>query len=169
MVIAETDRLRLRQLAPSDAAFLCRLLNEPSWLQNIGDRDVRTVEDAERYIHSKIMESYRTLGFGMNLVESKTGCEPMGVCGLVKRDALPVPDIGFAFLPEFWGQGYAFEAASALMRDAEVSLGLNRLLAIVSPGNDASCRLLEKLGFKSEGHFRLNPEDKELELYAVAI
>lgn len=167
MTVAETSRLILRYLTPNDAVFFCRLVNEPSWLENIGDRGVRTPEDAEAYIRTRYMEAYRTLGFGMYLVESKALAQPIGVCGLVERDSLPDLDIGFALLPEFRGQGYAREAAAAVMDLARTSLGLSRLLAITSPGNRASGALLEKLGFRFEGMIRLPPGEEELKLFAV--
>lgn len=165
-IVAETERLRLRHVALADAPFFCRLLNEPSWLQNIGDRGVRTTEHATRYIQAPLLEMYRRLGFGMYVVEPKTGGEPMGVCGLFKRDVLPQPDLGFAFLPEFWGRGHAFEAAAAVMRHARAALGFTRLLAITTPTNERSGRLLEKLGFRCEGVVRVPPGDEDLRLYA---
>lgn len=169
MIVTETSRLILRHLAPADAAFYRRLVNEPSWLQNIGDRGIRTQEDAEEYIRTKSMETYRTLGFGMYLVESKADAQPIGVCGLVKRESLPDLDLGFALLPEFWGQGYAREAAAAVMDLARTSLGLSRLLAITSLGNHASGSLLEKLGFRFEGIVRLPPGEEELKLFSAEL
>lgn len=167
MQIAETERLSLRHMTPGDAAFLCRLMNEPSWLQNIGDRGVRTVEDAERYIRNRIFDAYQRHGFGMYVVESKLHGQPIGTCGLVRRDTLPSADLGFALFPEFWGQGFAFEAASAVMTHARDVLQLPPLLAIVSPHNTRSSRLLEKLGFAYQGLIRLSPNDEELRLYAA--
>ena len=164
--VAQTERLRLRRLTVADAAFYCRLVNEPSWIRNIGDRGIRTPADAEAYIRTKTLPGYTALGFGMYLVESRDDAVPLGLCGLVKRDTLPGPDIGFAFLPEFWGKGYALEAARAVVRHAREALGLTKLLAIVSPGNDASSRLLEKLGFVVEGRVRFSAEEKQLLLYA---
>lgn len=166
VVVAETARLLLRRLEIADAAFMCRLFNEPSWLQNIGDRGVRTTQDAEHYIRTKTWETYQRLGFGMYLVESKAEACAIGLCGLVSREALPDPDIGFAMLPGFWGRGYAFEAAHAVMAHAR-ALGFARLLAVVSPGNERSSRLLEKLGFALEGAVRLTPEGEELKLFAA--
>ncbi|MGH8761316.1 MAG: GNAT family N-acetyltransferase, partial [Burkholderiales bacterium] len=145
--VAQTGRLVLRHFTTADAAFYRRLVNEPSWLQNIGDRGIRTTADAEVYICTTTFEGYKALGFGMYVVESKTDGTPLGVCGLVKRDTLPVPDIGFAFLPEHWGRGYALEAAGAIVEHARTALALTKLLAIVNPENTPSCRLLEKLGF----------------------
>lgn len=167
-LIAHTERLTLRHLELTDAAFFCRLVNEPSWLQNIGDRGVRTPEDAKQYIESIIRASYQSLGFGIYLVESKELREPMGVCGLIKRDALPYPDLGFAFVPEFWGKGYAYESASAVMAHAE-DLGFLHLLAITSPANHPSSRLLEKLGFQFEHTTSMGNPAENVRLYAVQL
>lgn len=169
MNVIESARLSLRRVTAGDATFLCRLLNEPSWLQNIGDRGVRTAADAERYFQSKILPMYEQRGFGMYLVESKVGTIPMGLCGLVKRDTLPDVDLGFALLPEFWGKGHAIEAATAVMAHARTSLGLTRLLAIVTPANTPSVRLLQKLGFGFQKTIRLTPQDEELKLYVAVL
>lgn len=167
MQIAETERLILREMALSDATFFCGSLNEPSWLQNIGDRGVRTPEDAERYIREKIWEAYNAHGFGMYVVESKQHGQPIGTCGLVRRGTLPGADLGFAMLPEFWGQGFAFEAASAVMTFARDIQHLPPLLAIVNPDNTRSCRLLAKLGFEYQRLIRLTPGSEELKLYVA--
>jgi RimJ/RimL family protein N-acetyltransferase len=168
-VMAETERLRVRPMAVSDAAFVYRLLNEPSWLQNIGDRGVRSIADAASYIESKVISMYTVMGFGMYVAESKADAVPLGMCGLVRREALPAPDIGFAFAPEYWGKGYAREAATAVMHHAGTQLGLDQLLAIVTPTNVRSCRLLESLGFRYEAVFRAVPHDQELKLYAITL
>lgn len=168
MQIAETERLILREMTPGDASFLCGLLNEPSWLQNIGDRGVRTPDDAEQYIRNKIFDAYQRHGFGMYAVEVKALHQLIGTCGLVRRETLPGADLGFAMKPEFWGQGFAFEAASAVMEHARDVLHLPPLLAIVAQHNTRSCRLLEKLGFTYQGPIRLPPrDDEELRLYAA--
>jgi RimJ/RimL family protein N-acetyltransferase len=169
MHIAATERLVLRRVVATDAQFLCRLLNEPSWVQNIGDRGVRTLPDAERYIQDKFIGSYESLGFGMYLTELKEEKTPIGLCGLVRRGYLPGPDIGFAYLPEFWGRGYAFEAAAAVMRYSSSGLGLAKLLAIVKPDNIRSVRLLERLGFAAEGGCRVPSTDELLSLYGAAV
>lgn len=167
--VVETARLSLRRVTAGDAAFLCRLLNEPSWLKNIGDRGVRTPADAERYVQTKILPGYEQYGFGMYLIESKSDARPMGLCGLVRRDTLPDVDLGFALLSEFWGQGYAFEAASEVVSYARRSLGLSRLLAIALPANAPSVRLLGKLGFQYQNPIRLTPTDENLELHAITL
>ena len=135
-------------MALEDAAFLLRLLNEPSWLENIGDRGVRTLADAEDYIRNNIWAAYRSCGFGLYTVQLKSAPSPIGLCGLVKRDFLSSPDLGFALLPEYVGNGYATEAASAVIAYAHATLAIGRLYAIVQPGNARSVSLLERLGFK---------------------
>ncbi|HET8551255.1 MAG TPA: GNAT family N-acetyltransferase [Gammaproteobacteria bacterium] len=164
--VVQTERLTLRHVATADAFFLCRLLNEPSWLQNIGDKGVRTPQDAEEYIRAKFVDVYRSVGFGMYLVESRERLQPMGVCGLVKREALPHPDIGFGFLQKFQGKGYAFEAASAVVEHAR-TLGFEELMGIAKRSNRSSIKLLGKLGFQFEGTTQIEPAGERLNLYAI--
>ena len=155
MNILETERLVLRELIAADADFVRDLVNDPDWLRNIGDRGVRDAEDARRYILEGPVASYRRHGFGLWAVDLKELEAPIGICGLIQRDYLDSPDIGFAFLPEHRGQGYAMESASAVMEYARGALGFGRVLAIVSPGNSDSVRLLEKLGLRYEREFEL--------------
>jgi len=153
VIVLTTERLRLRHMTVDDAAFMLRLLNEPSWLRFIGDRGVKTLADAQSYILNGPVEMVSRLGFGFYIVELKDQAEPagpVGICGLAQRPYLEDVDIGFAFLPEFWGQGYAFEAASAVLELARTRLGLRRVLATVRPGNQSSIKLLEKLGLRYE-------------------
>ena len=164
--VLETERLNLRQLTTGDAAFILELLNDPSFLTNIGDRGVRTLEDAAQYILRGPVDSYERHGFGFWLVELKDARAPIGICGLVKRDVLPGADIGYAFLPRYRSQGYAYESASAVMRYAHGVLGLKRLLAIVNMDNAASIRVLEKLGLKFERTVRLSAGEPEIGLFA---
>ncbi len=124
-MLIETDRLRLRQLSDDDADFVLRLLNEPSFIENIGDRGVRTLDDARAYITNGPIASYEKHGFGLLLVELKEPGTAIGICGLLKRDVLPEPDIGYALLPEFWCKGYAHESATAVLDHARNVLGLN--------------------------------------------
>jgi RimJ/RimL family protein N-acetyltransferase len=167
MTLIETDRLALRQLDAGDAAFILRLLNDPSWLRYIGDRGVRTLEDARSYIETGPALMYRRFGFGLYLVERKADAVAIGICGLVRRESLPDADLGFAFLPEFRGSGYAFESASAVLDWAGRAKGLTRILAITTADNHASSRLLEKLGFRFEKWVRLKDDAEELRLYAA--
>lgn len=167
MKVLETNRLVLRRLSPDDAAFILRLMNEPSWRANIGDRNIRTLEDARRYIETGPVQMYERLGFGLFLVERKEGGLPIGLCGFLKRDTLDHVDIGFALLQEYWGQGYAFESASAAMSWGRDTLGLTQIVAITARHNRASAGLLEKLGFRLEGLVRIGPDAEELNLYAA--
>lgn len=164
--VLETDRLILRHLTAGDAGFMLGLLNEPSWIQFIGDRGVRTLEDARAYIERGPSASYERFGFGFYLVELKEGGGAAGICGLAKRDALEDVDIGFAFLPQFRGRGYAHEAAAAVIEYAGSALGLRRVVAVTARDNRSSIRLLEKLGMSFEGVVRLSPDDEELKLFA---
>jgi RimJ/RimL family protein N-acetyltransferase len=168
MKVLETERLVLRWLEVRDAPFVLQLVNEPSWLQYIGDRGVRTLQDAEQYIQNGPVEMYGRLGFGLWLVALKVTMEPMGICGLIKRETLQDVDLGFAFLPRFWGRGYALESASATVAYGKARLGLSRIVAITSKSNHASGKLLDKLGFRFEHVVRLAADGEELNLYAVS-
>jgi RimJ/RimL family protein N-acetyltransferase len=169
MKVFETERLILRHQTIEDAAFILELLNDSSWIQYIGDRGVRTIDDARDYILKGALEMYARLGFGFYLTELKDGGTPIGICGLVKRDFLDDVDVGFAFLPRFWGKGYAFEAASAVMGYAKSVLGLRRIVAITSLDNHASAKLLEKLGLHFEGLIRYPDTDEEVHLFAINV
>ncbi len=167
MLVLETERLALRRLTIDDAAFMLGLLNEPSFLQNIGDKGVRTEADAREHIRTGPVASYDAHGFGLYLVSLRDTGEPIGTCGLLKRDALDDVDVGFALRPEFWSQGYAFESASAVIAYARNTLGLSRIAAIVSPDNTASIGLLERLGLTFERCVRLSEDAPEVSLYAM--
>ena len=168
MEVTQTERLLLRRLDVRDSAFIFELVNEPSWLRYIGDKGVKTLQDAQRYIENGPIEMYQRLGFGLYAVELKENGAPIGICGLIKRDALVDVDLGFAFLPRFWTKGYALESASAVMSYGRRALGLSRIVAIVSQDNHRSARLLEKLGFRLESTVSLQPDGDELKLYAAA-
>src|SRR5215207_666754 len=148
--VLETERLVLRWLAEEDASFILELANDPDWLRHIGDRGIRTVDDARGYIATGPAAMYARHGFGLYAVELRESATPIGICGLIKRDWLEDVDVGFALLPRFRGMGYAREAASATLEYARGTLGLLRIAAIVSPGNDDSIRLLAKLGLGFE-------------------
>jgi len=163
----QTERLILRPMTAQDADFILELLNDPSFIRYIGDRQVRTIEGAKAYITDGPVASYAKNGFGLYLVELKESSESMGMCGLIRRNTLQDVDIGYAFLPKFWSKGYAFEAAREMMRYAQDELGLKRLVAVVDPENHPSIHLLEKLGMKFERMVRLSPDDIELKLLAV--
>ncbi|WP_299598974.1 GNAT family N-acetyltransferase [uncultured Microbulbifer sp.] len=156
MYLLKTERLQLRELTSSDedAQFTLTLVNDPAFHRFIGDRGVRSLEDARNYLRRGPIAMYRDRGFGMYRVELKDGTA-IGQCGLLKRDGLDDVDIGFAFLPEYRGQGYAAEAAQAVMQWGKRDLGLTRIVAIATPENGASIRLLDGLGFRRERMIRL--------------
>ena len=165
MTVVETERLTLRRLELGDAEFILGLLNDPSFLRFIGDKGVRTLDDAREYISNGPVASYERFGFGLYLTERKEDRVPIGICGLLKRESLEDVDVGFAFLPQFWSKGYAFESASAVMAYGRNVLGLTRIVAVTSPDNDASIRLLSKLGLKFESMVRLSEESPEIRLF----
>jgi RimJ/RimL family protein N-acetyltransferase len=168
MPVLETDRLVLRRLTEDDAAFVLALLNDPGWLRNIGDRGVRSLADAGDYIRMSPMAMYARHGFGLYGVAAKVEADALvGICGLVKRDGLQDIDIGFAFLPAGRGQGYAHEAAAAVLAHGRDVVGLERVVAIVSPDNEPSIRLIRKLGLAFDRMVRLTDDDQEIELYAI--
>jgi RimJ/RimL family protein N-acetyltransferase len=138
----------MREATTDDAAFILDLLNAPGFIQGIGDRGVRTLDQARDYIETRMIGSYREHGFGMWVVAAKGEGAPAGLCGLVRRDVLPHVDLGYAFLERWWGRGYAQEAAAAVLSHARAGLGLTTVAAIVNPDNAASRRVLEKIGFR---------------------
>jgi RimJ/RimL family protein N-acetyltransferase len=173
MKILETERLILREIDESDDAFMLDLLNQPSFIKYIGDRNVRNLEQSREFIESRYRKSYAENGFGLYAVELKLANPDsvsknpvVGICGFVKRDSLPDADIGFAFLPEFERKGYAFESAQAVMEYGRKELGLRRVLAITTEDNESSGRLLEKLGFKFDGLITQPHDAEELKLFS---
>lgn len=170
MNVLETDRLVLRRLSSSgdtDAHFLLGLLNQPSYLRFIGDKGVRTLADAHRYLETGPLASYERHGFGLFLVTLKDGGTPIGICGLLKRDTLPDVDIGYALLPAYEGRGYALEAAQAVLRYGQTTHGLRRIVATTTLDNDASMRLLRKIGLHLEGRIRTEENGPEVNLFAI--
>ena len=163
--ILETERLLLRQLTTDDAPFIIELVNSPGWLTYIGDRHIKTVVQAEAYLLNGPLASYDANGFGLYLVELKADRTPIGLCGLLKRDSLDHPDIGFAFLPAFTGKGYAVEIATATMAFAKDTLRLPVVMAIVLPTNYPSIKLLGKLGLTFREPITSPGTDEELLLY----
>ena len=163
-----TQRLFVRPITVDDAPFILTLLNEPSFLRYIGDKQVRTVEDARQYILNGPVASYERYGFGLCLMELKELHTPVGICGILKRDGLPDPDIGFALIPDFWNKGLAFEAATAVLKDTRERLKLDRILAITSLDNEASINLLERLGFRFERVMQLTLESDPVKLFVYA-
>jgi RimJ/RimL family protein N-acetyltransferase len=165
MTVLETERLFLRRFDVDDAQFIVTLLNEPSFLRYIGDKKVRNVNDAQQYILNGPIASYERNGFGLYLIELRESHTPIGMCGLIKREELSDPDIGFALLPEFTNKGFAFEAATAVLQDARERLQRQRVLAITTPDNEASIQLLQRLGFRFEGVTRLSPDREQVKLF----
>jgi RimJ/RimL family protein N-acetyltransferase len=163
--ILETERLSLREFNTADAAFIIQLLNSEGWLKFIGDRHIKTIEQAENYLTNGPMKSYSVNGFGLSMVELKNTHTPIGMCGLIKRDNLPDIDIGFAFLEEFMGNGYAFEIAQATINFAKESLKKETILAITIPTNVRSINLLKKIGMKFEKNFSFEGSTEELMLF----
>ena len=144
----ETERLQLREFTPEDAGYALRQLNEPSFIENIADRGVRDLEQARAYLLNGPMAGYENNGYGLWAVVEKSSGQIIGMCGLIKRPNLDHADLGYAFLPEYFGKGFAFEACTASIAAASRNFGMPQLLAIVNPDNTPSRRLLEKLGFR---------------------
>ncbi len=165
--VLETRRLVLRRISTRDADFILGLLNEPSFIRNIGDRGVRTRDAACAYISERLAPSYAAHGYGLYLVEEREPRVPVGICGFVKREALEHADIGFAFLERFWSRGYAHESASAVLEHGRSDLGFGRVLGITTEGNGASARLLEKLGLRFEGSVQLPGLEDPRRLYSL--
>ena len=167
-MLLDTRRLTLRCLDLDDAPFFLRLVNDPSFIANIADKGVRTLDDARENLRNGPIASYARHGHGLWMVELKDTGTPIGICGLIKRDVLDDIDVGYALLPEFCGQGYAAEAAAAALAYGRETLGLQRVVAVVNAENARSLRLLEKLGFRYERMVRLSPNDREIQLLAFA-
>jgi [ribosomal protein S5]-alanine N-acetyltransferase len=162
--VMRTERLALRQLELSDAAFILELLNDAAFLRFIGDKGVRTLADAREYIQNGPIDSYGRHGFGLYATCLRDGT-PIGICGLVKRDGLADVDVGFAFLSRYRSQGYAVESASAVLAHARRVLRLQRIVAITSPENADSIAVLERIGLKFERMIRLAERSPELKLF----
>lgn len=167
MKTLETERLIIRRMSLDDAPFMLALLNEPTWLRFVGDRGVKTIEDAQRYILDGPIDMYARLGFGFCIVELKETGAAIGICGLSKRDYLDDVDIGYALLPQYCGNGYAYESASAVLAYAKNELGLRRIVATTRAENLGSARVLEKLGLRFERTFMHPDGDRELQLFAI--
>jgi RimJ/RimL family protein N-acetyltransferase len=168
MRVLETGRLCMRHFDRADAPFILELLNEPSWLQHIGDKGIKTLSDAERYTQEGTVTMYARRGFGLYLVELAGSGESVGMCGLIKRDTLEDVDLGFAFLSRFCGNGYAYESAAAVMAYAKLRLGIDRIVAITSRNNQTSIKLLHKLGFTLERSSSATGGGQDLMLYPIA-
>jgi len=165
MIVRETPRLRIRHFNENDTDFIIKLLNEPSFIENIVDKGVRNKQDAINYLESGPYASYQKFSFGLSMVELKDSIAPIGMCGLIKREELDDVDIGYALLSEYEGKGYAKEAAQAVLENANAEHGLKRIIAVTSPSNAASIKLLETLGFKYESMVELYGMDNKLFVY----
>lgn len=166
-MILETERLNLRWLVPGDESLLLAVWNDPAFKHNVGDRGVRTTKQASEALVNGPLKQYSDYGYGPFRVALADGDMPIGICGLFRRDNLEDPDIGFALLPEFCGQGLAYEAANAVSLHARDTLGLTRIIAIVSPQNAASIGLIEKLGLRFESMLTMPGGGEEICLYSI--
>ena len=162
-----TDRLKISELSYDDSEFIFALLNEPAFIRYIGDRNIRTLADARAYLRKGPIDSYATNGFGLFMVSLREDAIPVGICGLVERDHLEHPDLGFAFLEKHWSNGYAYESSLAVIEHARAHLGHGYLLAIVNEDNDSSIGLLKKLGFRFEKMVLMPGEAKEICQYVL--
>ena len=166
MIKLETERLIIDEMQPAEAPFVLELLNDEAYIEHIGDRNIRTLEQAQEFLVEKVIASYARNGFGMYAVRLKRDGSLVGMCGLVKRESLVDIDIGYGFLSQARGHGYALESARCVMDWATTTLGLQRLVAIVSPTNTPSVTLLESLGLRFESIVKLEGEEDAVKLYA---
>jgi RimJ/RimL family protein N-acetyltransferase len=169
MMIIETNRLTLQEFSINDAAFFYDLVNDPDWIKYIGDRNVRTIKDAEDYLTDKIIPSYQKFGFGFYIVRLKENDLPIGMCGLIKREWMNYVDIGYAFLSEYRGKGYAIESSIATKNYAKEGLGIHQLAAITDVNNERSGNLLKKLGFEYNRLITYPGEESKCKLYLEVI
>jgi RimJ/RimL family protein N-acetyltransferase len=169
MKVLETERLVLRRATVADAAFILRLVNEPAWKQHIGDRGMKTEEEARAYLEKSFIEMYGRLGHGLYVAERREDGAPVGICGILRRDTLDAVDLGFALLGEFEGRGYALEAARAVLAHEARVHRFGRVLAITSPGNARSERLLARLGFTFERRAELAPGKAPVNIFSLAL
>lgn len=165
----QTERLFLRWITEDDADLMLAVWNDPDFIRHVGDRGIRTVEESRQVVRERILQHYAEHGYGPYRVACLDTDQAMGICGLFKRENLEYPDIGYGFLPEFRGHGYAVEAAQAVLDHARGPMKLPQLLAIVTPENIRSTRLLEKLGMQVEGKVRMPGEDEDILLYGIRL
>lgn len=165
-VITETNRLRLRRLEENDADFVFQLVNEPSFIKNIGDKEVRSRADAVQFIRESYWTNQKKEGYGQFLVELKKNSIPIGMCGILYRDSLQASDVGFAFLPEYWGKGYAIEAADAVYKYARSTLGVGKIVGLTNEDNLPSIKILKKLGMKFERIVKMSADDPGTSVYS---
>ena len=166
MQVSQTNRLVLSKITKADASFIFNLMNSPHWIKFIGDKNIKTIADAERHIQNVILNGYQKNDFGFYKVEPKDIMQPVGICGLIKREQLDFPDIGFAFLPEFQGRGYGFESSLAVLKMAKAQFKISKVGAITLETNKNSINLIQKLGLSFEK--KIKPFDNEEELLLFA-
>ena len=167
--VFRTDRLELYRFTLDDAAFAMALVNDPPFIQYIGDKGVRTLDDAREYLRKGPLASYERHGFGLFKVLRRADAEPVGMCGLLKRDTLDDVDLGYAFLPAFWSNGYALESVAGVLDYGRQQHQLTRVVAITQPDNAPSIRVLERSGFAFERSIQLDPEAKALHLFGRSL
>lgn len=167
--VIATPRLALRLFTLDDAAFVLELVNDPDWLRFIGNKQVATLDDARRYIAKGPQTMYEDYGFCLYLVERRADGTPIGMCGLIQREALDDVDIGFALLSRYRGQGYAYEAAAATLAYARDTIGLRRLVAITALDNERSASLLGKLGLSFERMIVFDDDSLTLKLFSIRL
>ena len=166
-MIAETNRLIISKITLDDAAFFLELVNTPNFIKYIGDRNLKTVEDAKTYLKNGTLKSYEDFGFGFyKLLLKEENNKAIGTCGLVKREQLDNVDIGFAMLPEYEGKAFGYESCIAVLKLAKEQFKLNKVLAITLPTNNNSIKLLEKIGLSYEKRIKPFEDDEELLLFA---
>jgi len=167
--ILETKRLYLRRLLRDDAEFILQLLNEPSWLEYIGDKQVSNLNEAKKYIELSAITMYQEFGFGLFLVADRHTDEAIGLCGLMKRDNLQHADLGYAFLPEFWQQGFAVEAVNCVLKYAKEQHQMSKLLALTKSSNTSSINLLKKVNFQFNRDLKLFDDQENLQIYELSL
>lgn len=165
----ETPRLVLRHLTLDDAGLMLAIWNDPAFIRHVGDRGIRTVEDAEEAMKNGVFKLYEDHGYGPFRVALRDGDQAVGICGLFRREGLDDPDLGYATLPHFCGKGYAYEAASAVLGYVRSELHIERLIAIISPGNEASIGLIGKLGFEFERMHTMPGDDHVVRIYGKSM
>lgn len=167
MIILETERLTLRHFTLDDAPFVLDLFTQPSFIANVADRGLRSVEDAADYVRDHLFQAYGESGYGFWAVVSRATGATIGLCGVIKRETLDDVDLGYGFLPQFWGNGFAREATTATMEHARHTLNLDRVVAIVSPHNAPSIKILDLLGMRREAEFTMPGEETPVFLYGI--
>lgn len=169
MTLIDTDRLSIRYIKVEDFNFIFRLLNDPSWIKYIGDKGIKTEDDAKNYIQTGPLQMYKNFGFGLYLVTLKETAVPIGLCGLIKRPSLENIDLGYAFLPEYTGKGYAFEATKSVLQYGKEQLTIDKIVAITTLDNFSSEKVLLKLGFTFDSLIKEKNEAEQLKLFTKVL